>query len=307
MIKSYKNSIQQKKLKQATEFSDRSWLSVLEPTEKEIEKVSKQLHLPIDILQDSLDRFELPRIEVEGENIVVILRSIVEEKGTYKTYPFTIILNKKLLTTVSPIKNILLDDFVNQKISVYTTQQSNFLIHLCLRLIHYYQKYIVVLNRKVQKEKAQIQDIDKTDVYSLVETEEILNNIIASLTPTIHTIKKLLQYNYIHLYQEDKDLIDDVLVDGQQVLELAITNLKTVRNIRDGYTTIMSIQLNQTMKLLTYITALFTIPMLISSIYGMNISLPLATWPQAFLVISGLALALVFAAIFVFVIFKKKM
>ncbi|MCB9802961.1 magnesium transporter CorA family protein [Candidatus Nomurabacteria bacterium] len=307
MIKSYKNTIQQKKLKNATEFSDRSWLSVVEPTEKEIEKISKQLNLPIDILQDSLDRFELPRIEVEGENIVVILRSIVEEKGTYKTYPFTIILNKKLLTTVSPVKNTLIDDFANQKINFYTTQQSNFLINLCLRLIHYYQKHIVVLNRKVQKEKAQIEDIDKSDVYSLVETEEILNNIIASLTPTIHTIKKLLQYNYIHLYQEDKDLIDDVLVDGQQVLELAITNLKTVKNVRDAYTTVMSIQLNQTMKLLTYITALFTIPMLISSIYGMNISLPFADWPHAFLAISGLALALVFIAAFIFISFRKKL
>lgn len=306
MIKSYKNSIQQIKLRKTTEFSDRSWLSVIEPTEKEIDKISKRLNLSLDTLQDSLDKYELPRIAVEGDNVIVILRSIIEEKGAYQTYPLTIVINKKLIATISPTKNILIDDFVNQKINFHTTQQSNLLINLCLRLIHYYQKYIVILNRKVQKEKSQIQDINKSDVYTLVETEEILNNIIASLTPTIHTIKKLLQYNYISLYQEDKELIDDVLVDGQQVLELAITNLKTVKNVRDAYTTVMSIQLNQTMKLLTYITALFTIPMLISSIYGMNISLPLADWPHAFLVISGLALALVLVAVLVFVSFKKK-
>ena len=306
MIKSYKNSPQQKKLHQVVEFSDHSWLSAVEPSKEEIKKLAKNLNLSEDILADSLDKYELPRIEIEGENILVILRTIVEEKNSYITYPLTIIFRPKLLVTISPVKNILLEDFVNQKVNFFTTQHSNLLINLCLRLIHYYQKYIVILNRKVQKEKSQIHGITKKDVYDLVEIEESLNKVIAALTPTISTIKKLLQYNYIHLYKEDKELIDDVLVDGEQVLELAVTNLKTVKNVRDAYTTVMSIELNQTMKLLTYITALFTIPMLISSMYGMNIKLPLAEWPHAFLLVSGLALSLVVIAVFIFVSFKKK-
>ncbi len=306
MIKSYKNSPQQKKLHQVVEFSDHSWLSAVEPSKEEIKKLAKNLNLSEDILADSLDKYELPRIEIEGENILVILRTIVEEKNSYITYPLTIIFRPKLLVTISPVKNILLEDFVNQKVNFFTTQHSNLLINLCLRLIHYYQKYIVILNRKVQKEKSQIHGITKKDVYDLVEIEESLNKVIAALTPTISTIKKLLQYNYIHLYKEDKDLIDDVLVDGEQVLELANTNLKTVRNIRDAYTTVMSIELNQTMKLLTYITALFTIPMLISSMYGMNIKLPLSDWPHAFLAVLGLALFLVVIAVLIFVSFKKK-
>ncbi len=306
MIKSYKNSVQQKKLRQTAEFSDHSWLSVVEPSKEEIKKLSQSLNLDEDILADSLDKYELPRIEIEGENILVILRAIVEEKGSYTTYPLTIIFRPKLLVTISPVKNIVLDDFVNQKVNFLTTQHSNLLINVCLRVIYYYQKYIVILNRKVQKEKSQIHGISKKDVYDLVEIEESLNKVIAALTPTISTIKKLLQYNYIHLYKEDKDLIDDVSVDGEQVLELAITNLKTVKNIRDAYTTVMSIELNQTMRLLTYITALFTIPMLISSMYGMNIKLPLADWPHAFLVVSGLALSLVLVAVIIFISFKKK-
>lgn len=306
MIKSYKNSIQQKKLRQTTEFSDHSWLSVIEPSKEELKKLSKNLNLAEDILEDSLDKYELPRIEIEGENILVILRAIVEEKGSYTTYPLTIIFRPKLLVTISPVKNILFDDFVNQKVNFFTTQHSNLLINICLRVIYYYQKYIVILNRKVQKEKSQIYGIGKKDVYDLVEIEESLNKVIAALTPTISTIKKLLQYNYIHLYKEDKELIDDVLVDGEQVLELANTNLKTVKNIRDAYTTVMSIELNQTMKLLTYMTALFTIPMLISSMYGMNIKLPLAEWPHAFLAVSGIALSLVIVAVAIFISFKKK-
>lgn len=306
MIKSYKNSVQQKKLRQTTEFSDHSWLSVIEPSKDEIKKLSKNLNLQEDILEDSLDKYELPRIEIEGENILVILRAMVEEKGSYTTYPLTIIFRPKLLVTISPVKNILFEDFVNQKVNFFTTQHSNLLINICLRVIYYYQKYIVILNRKVQKEKSQIHGIGKKDVYELVEIEESLNKVIAALTPTISTIKKLLQYNYIHLYKEDKELIDDVLVDGEQVLELANTNLKTVRNIRDAYTTVMSIELNQTMKLLTYMTALFTIPMLISSMYGMNIKLPLADWPHAFLAVSAIALSLVLVAVSIFISFKKK-
>lgn len=102
------------------------------------------------------------------------------------------------------------------------------------------------------------------------------------------------------MYQQDKDLINDLLIDGEQVRETSITNIKTIKNIRDGYTTIMSIKLNQTMKLLTYITASLTVPLIVASIYGMNIRLPLSNSPYAFEILSGIMLVLMVAAISAF-------
>lgn len=158
----------------------------------------------------------------------------------------------------------------------------------------------------MQRDKSQWSSIRKEDILRLVEREEVLNNFLSSLTPTINTIKKLLQANYIDLYQQDKELIDDLLIDGGQVKELCVTNLKTIRNIRDGYTTIMQIRLNQIMKILTYITAIFTIPMVIASIYGMNMDVPLARHPQAFLILSVFTVFLVALAVFAFIFMRKK-
>lgn len=300
MITIYKNSVQQPKLKKISELQSLSWINIIDPQENEINRISKLLGISVDTIRDAVDEFELPRIEVEGENVMMIIRTPVQANGVYTTLPLTIIINPKHITTISHTSINITEDIINRVVKTLTTQQSNFVIQICLRVMHYYQRYITIINKTVQKEKTNLDDISKEDIYKLIETEEILNNFITSLTPTINTIKKLLNNHYINLYQQDKDLINDLLIDGEQVRETSITNIKTIKNIRDGYTTIMSIKLNQTMKLLTYITASLTVPLIVASIYGMNIRLPLSNSPYAFEILSGIMLVLMVAAISAF-------
>ena len=307
MIKIYKNSVQQPKLKKLKDFQPTCWASVVSPNDKEIELLSNKLGLPVDVIEDSLDDYELSRVKVQNDNIIIILRVVEQKDGNYFTSPFTIIINKQYTVTVATKNLSFLNEFSKQTTKISTTQQSNFFIKLSLKIIERYQSYITTINRDVQSAKSEIRHIAQSDIVNLIETEEILNDFIASLTPTINTIKKILNYSYIDLYSSDKELIDDLLVDGEQVKELCITNLKTIRNIRDGYTTILTINLNQVIKILTYITVFFTIPMIVASIYGMNIRLPYEDSPYALLIISIATVVLSLAAVAFFVAMRKKL
>ncbi|MGB0757042.1 MAG: magnesium transporter CorA family protein [Patescibacteria group bacterium] len=307
MIKYYKNTRQQPKLKQIPSYAQYAWIHVQNPSEKEVQELSKLLHITDEVLYDALDEHELPRLKYYGSNLVLIVRVPHSNNGNISTLPLTIILNDKAITTISTKKLDLFESIIKHKIPVITTQQSQFLIQVGLRIVEDYQKEIAVINKRVQREKKKFVTATQQEVLRMVSTEEILNDYIAALSPTIHVFKKLLHGNYIDIYDEDKVLIDDLLIDGEQVQQTSTTNLKTIRNIRDGYTTVLSIKQNQILKLLTYITAIFTLPMVIASVYGMNVSLPLQNNPFAFMIILSITVLSMIGAVIVFTFMRKRL
>jgi len=63
--------------------------------------------------------------------------------------------------------------------------------------------------------------------------------------------------------------------------------MRSIRNVREGYSTIMSNNLNRVIKILTALTIVLTVPTIIASFFGMNIKLPLAESSDAFLIVMG--------------------
>jgi magnesium transporter len=306
MLAIFKNSIQAKELKRLDTIAPQAWISVVDPTEEDLLAVHQTMKVSKEVLEDCTDEFELPRVEIEGGNLIIILRAAIEYKGAYDTIPFTVIINNSNVATIAGRKPAFLDNFESGKAEIITTQRSNFFIKVCLGIIEEYQKNINRINRSVEFKKQKLDKIEKADIIKLIRHEEVLNEFVSSLTPTINTIKKILQNKYIDLYVQDKELVDDLLIDGEQVRETAITNVKSIKNIRDGYTTVMTINLNQVITLLTYVTVIFTIPMVIASIYGMNIRLPFEQSPKAFMGIIVLNAVSILTAAGLFAFYRKK-
>ena len=84
---------------------------------------------------------------------------------------------------------------------------------------------------------------------------------------------------------QDKEYFSDLYYDALQVMD----TLKVQRDVLTSMFTFQSIlsgsRLNKTMKLLTGLTLLIAVPTLIASIYGMNVSLPLAENAHGFLIV----------------------
>lgn len=307
MIKTYKNTIHNRTLKEVSDFASLGWTCVSRPSEEEMEILNKKLGVSIETLHDCLDENELPRIKTEKGNLIVTLRAAVKDSSSYSTTPITLILNKGHITTISTREVNVINDLKSKKVKIYTTQHSNFLINFCLSIISYFQEHINAINRDVRAKKRIMRDISQNDVLTLVETEEILNSYISALVPNINVIKKILNLKYINFYENDRVLIDDLSVDAEQVLNLAENNLRTVNNIREGYTTVLSIRRNQIIKMLTYITAFLTIPMAVGSVYGMNIKLPYGDSPYIFNYLASVTLGIMLLALIIFVVFRKKL
>ena len=98
-------------------------------------------------------------------------------------------------------------------------------------------------------------------------------------------------------------MIEDLLVDHEQLIRICKSNQKGIFNIRESHSSLLSHNLNKTMKLLTSVTVILTIPTMVSSFYGMNVDLPLQGHPLAFL---GVLAITTIISISLLVIFNKR-
>ena len=78
----------------------------------------------------------------------------------------------------------------------------------------------------------------------------------------------------MRLYEDDRDLVEGLSIDIEQLIARCKSLLRTITNVRDSYRAVMDARLNETIRLLTVITLGLTIPTMLAGLYGMNVPLP---------------------------------
>jgi magnesium transporter len=94
--------------------------------------------------------------------------------------------------------------------------------------------------------------------------------------------------------------LEDVITENQQAIEMTNIASNLLSQMMDAFASIISNNQNQVIKLLTSVTIVLNLPTLISSFFGMNVSLPLSNSPHAFAWISLVSVAVMSSAVFIF-------
>lgn len=305
MIQQYYNHSRSKTLKILDVPKEGSWLVAVAPSDKDLAKLAKTYQLDIDLLQDGLDQNEVPRVEREGKATYIYLRYSAAADQTGTTVPILLIHTEEVLITLSAVPFAGLEVFTNQKFPFFTTQRTKLMLLIIGETIASYQADQVRIAKRIRKIRSSLnkENLGNKDFLSMIDMEEDLNDFLAALSPMSAMLRVLVSGKFLRLYDDDKDLIEDIQLDIAEQLELAKSNLKTVINIREAYATIMANSLNRVFKLMTSITILMSIFTMVTGIYSMNIALPGARNPEVFwfiVAITGLVISVVA------IMFKRK-
>ena len=139
MLKIFKTSTIEKKIKKVKRITVDTWLELTSPTNDEIDKVVEKTLVDKDLILKMLDDEERPRVEQSGNaNLIVIDTPYLEkdEKGSnYTTYPLGILItDNNYVITVSSKRIELLNDFKKNKVKDFrTAKKTRFLIQILLR------------------------------------------------------------------------------------------------------------------------------------------------------------------------------
>ncbi|EKD91003.1 MAG: hypothetical protein ACD_30C00052G0021 [uncultured bacterium] len=282
MVKIYYNNLKGKSLKILDQFKKGSWIYVEDPSRSEIEMLAQNYDLEEDLLHDAIDIFEVPRMEVEDEKLYVFTRFAYIEDGQIQTCPVLIVRSDDFIMTISTLDLPFIKKFTESKLDFHTTLTTNLLFQILFQVNSTYNLYLNNISKKIRSISIQLEKLENRDIIQFVSFESVLNDFLSSLIPTSNILKNILTGKFIKLKEEDKDLLEDILLANNQLIEISQTNLRTIVNIREAYSTIMTNNLNRVIKLFTSLTVILTIPTMIASIYGMNVDLPFAHSPHIF-------------------------
>lgn len=282
-----------------------SWIRVEKPGEKERETL-EALGIDRDILDDALDPHEVPRVEQADDWIYFITRlPDVDDEFNDFTTPILFALGREHIVTISrDTLGRLWNPFIDRTL-VPTTQQTKLLILMVDAIAHQYQSRITSINRQMRATTSDVQRLGSKDISALTEYERRLNDYLDALLPTNTAVEKLLGGKFLKLYEDDRDLVEDLSIDLEQLISRCKSLIRTIKNVRDSYRAVMDTRLNETIRLLTVITLALTIPTMVSGLFGMNVELPAITSsPDTFWIILVVSLTIASALSFYFL--KKR-
>lgn len=288
MIKYFYKNLRGESIKELDEAKPGTWIHAEAPTPEEIAELVKKFNLEEGFLEDALDEDEVPRLEREGEQSYMFVRYAYQnDEGDMDTAPMLIVFDSEILLTVSALPLPAVNALLKRRTPFATTQRTKLILLILSHISEQYDSSISKTSRSIKAIRSRLrgQGINNQDLIDFVTIEDELNEFLASLLPTNATLRRLLAGRQLQLFEEDEDIVEDLLLNNEQSIEAIRSNLRSISNIRDAYSSIASNNLNRTITLLTVATVLIALPNVFFGMYGMNVKLPFQHQNWAFTVI----------------------
>lgn len=284
MIRYFKKESASSPVRELSRKGKGIWIDVQNPSEAEFQQLAEQHELDEGSLHDATDPDEIPRFEVDDDDRYVILRYILPLENAFATESILIVLTKDDIITVTRANCPPLDAFRKGKAKFRTTDQQEFLIALLLALTEDFDRAVGQIGKQIRRTQAnlRIDNVKNRDFIRFVGYVNTLEDVISVLVSQNVVLKRVYGGKHFKFSEQELDDIEDILIDSQQVTETSKAYLKTIVNIRETYSTIMTNNLNRVIRTLTILTVVLSIPTIVGALYGMNIPLPGAGSPHAF-------------------------
>ncbi|MDR1563781.1 MAG: magnesium transporter CorA family protein [Oscillospiraceae bacterium] len=275
MIKYYKT--ENSRIHQIDECEHNCWINVVSPDEDEIDSLIKRFNLEPDFIRAALDEEESSRIENEdGTTLIIIDIPYVDKKGgniVYSTMPIGIIVTKENVITVSFRENMILSEFAQGVVrNVNTEYKTQFVLYIILRVSSRYLQYLKQIDQMSNYLEHELRiSMKNKELIGLLDINKSLVYFSTSLKADEITLEKMMRGRLIRLYEEDQDLLEDVLIEIRQAIEMSGIYSNVLSGTMDAFASVISNNLNIVMKALAGITIVISVPTIISGLYGMNI------------------------------------
>lgn len=287
------------------------WVNLTNPTQQEVEKVSKDLNIDIDYLKAALDEEERSHIETDnGQTLLVVdipYSEIEEESYIYQTIPLGIVAIKDAIVTVCLKENLVVRDFAEKKVKTfYTYKKTRFILQLLYKNSEKYLMYLRQIDKRSSiVEKELHKAMKNQELIQLLGLEKSLVYFSTSLKSNEVVLEKLMRLDEVKKYPEDTDLLEDVIVENKQAMEMAKIYSDILSGTMDAFASIISNNQNNVMKFLASVTIVMSIPTMIASFYGMNVEIPFENSQYAFVII--FVVTIIVSVVAAIIMQKKKL
>ena len=292
-----------------------SWINIVNPDFDDLQIVSMVTEIPTDVLKTALDTEERSHVELEDDYIFVVINiPIILETDSYDTLPLGIIITPHFIVTVCIQESDVMKAFTQNKYPLfYTFKKTRFLFQILYRTATLFLRYLQQINHRSDDiENILRHSMRNREFFMLLELQKSLTFFASALKGNGAVMEKLLRlrrnqslHHLLKLYEEDEDLLEDVIIENKQAIEMVEMYSNILMNMSDTFASIISNNLNIVMKFLASITIILSVPTTIFSLWGVNVPLPFAESEWGFFLV--ITIAMIGSGITVALLWLKKL
>lgn len=277
-----------------------AWINVLPPLrQEEFVQLSTQLEIPLDFLTDSLDIDERTRFEEQDNVRLLVIKtptenmSFNESDAFYITIPICIILTHNQIVTVNSFENPAIKKFLSTFQNRHPDKKNMMVLKVFEKVVQNFTDHLKEINSRRNAIEQKLYVANKNEyLLDLMRIQKSLVYFITALRSNELLFMKLDRTNFLGLNEEEKEFLADLIVDNAQALEMANIYTNILSSTLDAFASIIANNQNEVLKRLSVITIALTFPVLIASLFGMNVPSGFENSRYAFYVVAILSVAI---------------
>lgn len=289
-----------------------SWVNVLPPLkQEEFSELADALDIPLDFLTDSLDIDERSRFEEDDNVKLVVIKtptennSFNESDALYITIPIVIILTHNQIVTVNSFDNEAIKKFLHTFQNRHPDNRKMMVLKIFEKIIQTYMESLKEINHRRNIVEQRLYAANRNEeLLQLMRIQKSLVYFVTALRSNEMLLMKIERTNFLGLNEDEKEFLADLVVDNSQALEMANIYTNILSSTLDAFASIIANNQNEVLRRLSVITIVLTFPVLVASIYGMNVPIPYKDSPYAFYI--PVFLSLVISLVIGWFFLKKK-
>ena len=221
------------------------------------------------------------------------------ETDSYDTLPLGIFITPDFIITLCIQETEVMRAFTENKYPLfYTFKKTRFLFQILYRSATLFLRYLMQINRRTDDiEEILRHSMRNKEFFLLLELQKSLTYFTSALRSNGIVMERLMRlrrntslHHLIKMYEEDEDLLEDVIIENKQAIEMVEMYSNILMNMSDTFASIISNNLNLVMKFLASITIMLAVPTIIFSLWGINVPVPFQNTTAGFYYVVGIAM-----------------
>ena len=249
------------------------WVDVINPDENELDRLAKKFNLNKEAIQTCINKSKRPEIrQLDKHTFTVVVDMKNKDPETLLIEAVYFFLGKNWLVTIhSPevdLKQIVERLFNIQNETIKNTRIDALYYNILAGLVTKYEQLLTALELSVNEYQRRS---FVRPLPAIFESIDILSRQAILLRRQFWHVRTIINF-LLHTEKDKEDVkyVEMVHDDITQLIDFVESYESTINSIRELYVAKVSLQINETMRILTIFTAILLPLALIAGIYGMN-------------------------------------
>lgn len=267
-----------------SDASQVSWTHLEAPDDAAVRRLV-EAGVPAALVTHALDEHEVPRIDRQGDYHLVVLRVLAQSASgsasSLRTVSLGVLLAPGAVYTITRGRTAI-DDALREVCGASPSSAVAVLVEVIAVAADQFIAAARQVDRDIETIEAQLANSQRNrEVLQLLEQQKALVRVMTALRANRVVTDRIAQDERLDLDAAARERLDDAVVELQQALEMVTVSTDILAQMMDAFASIISNNLNVVMKALTSLTIVLTGPMIVASLWGMNVPLPLEHRPWA--------------------------